>query len=342
MLFSNMTLNPQPLHIDRHFCETETEWGQPLMNSLFTLGPDDRDFGLRHHRRHDHRQSRHDGSEVSASAVRERHRPLHDAKCSASASRSRVPAPASSSFTTAPTIRTTSSSPSASGRRSCGCGRRNNTEPHALVPVRSRRQRQANSTRACRAAPMRCIIDLEDSVAADAQAAARETALRRSCAAHVANTNRPRLIVRVNAPRLRPDRCRPRRCRCRGGPTRSCCRRPKAAPSVVHARRQADRARSAARRCPRARSRSSRSRPKPRRRCFVAGTYRGASPRLIGLTWGAEDLSADLGAEANRDAGGGFLDPYRLARTLCLAGASVGAGAGDRHGLCRTSATTRA
>ena len=38
MLFSNMTLNPQPLHIDRHFCETETEFGRPLMNSLFTLG----------------------------------------------------------------------------------------------------------------------------------------------------------------------------------------------------------------------------------------------------------------------------------------------------------------
>ena len=38
MLFSNMTLNPQPLHIDRHFCETQTEWGQPIMNSLFTLG----------------------------------------------------------------------------------------------------------------------------------------------------------------------------------------------------------------------------------------------------------------------------------------------------------------
>lgn len=38
MLFSNMTLNPQPLHIDKHFCETETEFGQPLMNSLFTLG----------------------------------------------------------------------------------------------------------------------------------------------------------------------------------------------------------------------------------------------------------------------------------------------------------------
>jgi acyl dehydratase len=38
MLFSNMTLNPQPLHIDAHYCATETEWGRPLMNSLFTLG----------------------------------------------------------------------------------------------------------------------------------------------------------------------------------------------------------------------------------------------------------------------------------------------------------------
>ena len=37
MLFSCLTLNPQPLHIDRHFAEG-TEWGRPLMNSLFTLG----------------------------------------------------------------------------------------------------------------------------------------------------------------------------------------------------------------------------------------------------------------------------------------------------------------
>lgn len=37
MLFSNMTLNPQPLHIDFEFA-SQTEWGQPLMNSLFTLG----------------------------------------------------------------------------------------------------------------------------------------------------------------------------------------------------------------------------------------------------------------------------------------------------------------
>ncbi len=37
-LFSALTYNPQPLHIDRHFCETQTEFGQPLMNSYFTLG----------------------------------------------------------------------------------------------------------------------------------------------------------------------------------------------------------------------------------------------------------------------------------------------------------------
>ncbi|HEY4919728.1 MAG TPA: CoA ester lyase [Xanthobacteraceae bacterium] len=55
---------------------------------------------------------------------------------------------------------------------------------------------------------------------------------------------------------------------------------------------------------------------------FLAGTYRGSSARLTGLTWGAEDLSAELGAEANRDADGHFLDPYRLARVLCLAGAA--------------------
>jgi citrate lyase subunit beta/citryl-CoA lyase len=55
---------------------------------------------------------------------------------------------------------------------------------------------------------------------------------------------------------------------------------------------------------------------------FVAGSYRDASPRLSGLTWGAEDLSAELGAEANRGVDGSFLDPYRLARALCLAGAA--------------------
>lgn len=36
-LFSALTHNPQPLHIDHHF-SARTEWGKPLMNSFFTLG----------------------------------------------------------------------------------------------------------------------------------------------------------------------------------------------------------------------------------------------------------------------------------------------------------------
>ncbi|HUR90658.1 MAG TPA: MaoC family dehydratase [Ramlibacter sp.] len=36
-LFSLLTMNPQPLHIDAHF-SANTEWGQRLFNSLYTLG----------------------------------------------------------------------------------------------------------------------------------------------------------------------------------------------------------------------------------------------------------------------------------------------------------------
>jgi acyl dehydratase len=36
-LFSCLTHNPQPLHIDHEFA-SKTEWGKPLVNSLFTLG----------------------------------------------------------------------------------------------------------------------------------------------------------------------------------------------------------------------------------------------------------------------------------------------------------------
>lgn len=37
MMFSMMTMNPQPLHIDAHYA-AKSEFGQPLVNSLFTLG----------------------------------------------------------------------------------------------------------------------------------------------------------------------------------------------------------------------------------------------------------------------------------------------------------------
>ena len=59
------------------------------------------------------------------------------------------------------------------------------------------------------------------------------------------------------------------------------------------------------------------------RSLFHMGTYAGASQRLAGLTWGGEDLSADVGAEANRLENGCYTDPYRLARALCLFAAAA-------------------
>jgi citrate lyase subunit beta/citryl-CoA lyase len=56
---------------------------------------------------------------------------------------------------------------------------------------------------------------------------------------------------------------------------------------------------------------------------FAAGTYRNSSKRLMGVTWGPEDLSSELGAEANRDANGRLTEPYRLARSICLFSAAV-------------------
>jgi citrate lyase subunit beta / citryl-CoA lyase len=48
-------------------------------------------------------------------------------------------------------------------------------------------------------------------------------------------------------------------------------------------------------------------------------TYIGASSRTIGMSWGAEDLSAVVGSLSSRRAGGrGLTSPYRLVRDLCL------------------------
>jgi citrate lyase subunit beta/citryl-CoA lyase len=55
---------------------------------------------------------------------------------------------------------------------------------------------------------------------------------------------------------------------------------------------------------------------------FGLGSYAGAGPRLAALSWGAEDLSADVGALAVRDAGE-WTEPFRLVRSLCLFGAAA-------------------
>jgi citrate lyase subunit beta/citryl-CoA lyase len=55
---------------------------------------------------------------------------------------------------------------------------------------------------------------------------------------------------------------------------------------------------------------------------FAAGGYR-PEPRLAGMTWGAEDLSAAIGARTARDADGRYTDVFRLARALTLLAASA-------------------
>ena len=53
---------------------------------------------------------------------------------------------------------------------------------------------------------------------------------------------------------------------------------------------------------------------------FTTGTYVGA-PRLVAMSWGAEDLSSELGASEQRGPDGEYSHVYEMARSLCLVGA---------------------
>lgn len=164
------------------------------------------------------------------------------------------------------------------------------------------------------------ILDLEDSVAADRKPAARTTALA-FLQAQAKDAQHPRLLVRVNALDTgltdddldaivagRPDAIM----------------LPKAAGGVsvthLHAKLSA---REALAGLPDGAIGIVALATETAASLFTTGSYGGSSSRLSALTWGAEDLSAELGAEANRNERGDFLDPYRLARVLCLAGASA-------------------
>lgn len=56
---------------------------------------------------------------------------------------------------------------------------------------------------------------------------------------------------------------------------------------------------------------------------LAAPSFVRPHPRLAGLTWGAEDLSAAIGAQATRDGRGSYTDVFRLARTLTILAASA-------------------
>jgi citrate lyase subunit beta / citryl-CoA lyase len=164
------------------------------------------------------------------------------------------------------------------------------------------------------------IVDLEDSIAAEGKDAARRSAadfLKEACKA----TSRPRLVVRVNSIQsglidADLDAVAPAR------PDAIMLPKAQGGASVIHADAKIS-VREAIDGLPDGGIKIIAIATETAAALFLAGTYHGASARLAGLTWGAEDLSADLGAEANRDADGRFLDPYRLARTLCLFGAAA-------------------
>ena len=170
MLFSNMTLNPQPLHIDRHFCETETEWGQPLMNSLFTLGLM---IGIQV-------SDMTVGTTIANLGMTEVKFPIRCSRATpciarpgraASANRNRARAPASSNSITRPSSRTARWWPNATAAPSSRCGRNN-----ALTSVRSRRRR-AKLDKAMASGADGVIIDLEGFDRARAQGRRAQAAL---------------------------------------------------------------------------------------------------------------------------------------------------------------------
>ena len=79
---------------------------------------------------------------------------------------------------------------------------------------------------------------------------------------------------------------------------------------------------------------------------LALGDYARCGPRLAAITWGAEDLSAALGATTAVDEHGAWLPPYELARSLCLLGAgaanvpaidTVFTDLGDTQGLRRSA-----
>jgi len=164
------------------------------------------------------------------------------------------------------------------------------------------------------------IIDLEDSIALDGKARARESAAAFLKAA-MASATRPSLMVRVNGLQTGLidadlDAIAPAK------PDAIMLPKAEGGAAIVHADAKLA-VREAQSDLPDGHIKVLPIATETAAALFVVGSFAGASPRLIGMTWGAEDLSAELGARANRDAQGRFLDPYRLARSLCLAGAAA-------------------
>ena len=164
------------------------------------------------------------------------------------------------------------------------------------------------------------IIDLEDSIAPERKDVARAAALE-FLKAHRAKKERPRLLVRINGldtgmTDADLDAI------VAGAPDAVLFPKAEGGASLVHVDAKLT-AREAIAGLPEGSIKVLAQNVESAVGMFLAGTFRGSSKRLIGMTWGPEDLSAELGAETNREADGSLTEPYRLARSMCLYGAAA-------------------
>jgi citrate lyase subunit beta / citryl-CoA lyase len=164
------------------------------------------------------------------------------------------------------------------------------------------------------------ILDLEDSIAPERKTQARAAALEFLKAAH-GKKQRPRLLLRINGldtgmTDADLDAVLP------GKPDAIVFPKAEGGSSVLHLDAKLT-AREAIAGIPEGQIKILAQAVESAAGLFAAGTFRDASARLIGLTWGPEDLSAELGAEANRDGAGELTEPYRLARSMCLYAAAA-------------------
>ena len=159
------------------------------------------------------------------------------------------------------------------------------------------------------------LLDLEDAVALDNKAKAREV-VRDYLNAHIKAEQRPRLFVRVNAldtgmTDADLDAVLPAR------PDGILFPKSRSGTDVAHLDAKIT-AREAMFGLPDGATKILVLVTESAQALFGLANYRGSSKRLAGMTWGGEDLSVDIGAETNRDERGEYPDPYRLARAQCL------------------------
>ena len=336
-LFSCLTHNPQPLHIDRHFCETETEFGQPLMNSLFTLGlmigisVNDTTLGTTIANlgmtevKFPHPLFHGDTVHVRTTCARQARKPL-----AARRRHRRIPARGVQSGRHAGGgVQAAGVHAQAAGGIMSGDEEKRARPPRSLLFVPGNDERKLEKALASGADML--LIDLEDSVALRGQGgrpADRRRVPRRSRAGRRAS---PALCARQR-PADRPDACTISPRSCPRARTASCCPRRIPARDVATLARLMDRGRwrggadhagiiGIATETPLA--------------LLQMHSFVGAEPRLRGMTWGAEDLGTAIGAATAREPSGEFTGPFALARNLCLIARPCGGRAGHRQHLCR-------